>query len=259
MGFLSQTSALVDWTLWIVIANIQILLAVMAASSKFSRTWFARYLYFAAVKTFILLVLAAWFRDQKLHDYCLMAATIIGFGFVAAAVSEVWGKVVGPSIFLPRGTMARFVSAAVIIGSLEPVMVGLFRAHTLLDYLNALLDIDVAVFSAIAITSVGLVIYSKYLGVTWRSEPAGIIAGFCVAFGVNGIVYALAGQEMMPTLLAQRTGQLFYFATMFLWYRVLTAGDEKPYYVGREEVEEVLQSLAQAEKTGNQFLGANQC
>ncbi|HWF04994.1 MAG TPA: hypothetical protein VHA06_14990 [Candidatus Angelobacter sp.] len=142
-------SAAFDWTLWIVIAALQILLASVTVRSRFSRSWFGFYVYFTAVKTFILLLLDAWLDDQDLHTNYSIIAAIVGTLFIGMAIREVWRNVFGPTISLPRGTVARFISAVVIIGSLEPVLVGLFRAHTVQECLNALLNIEVATLSAI--------------------------------------------------------------------------------------------------------------
>lgn len=231
-----------DWTIWILIAVFQLTLASKAVRSHLKKSWFAAYLYFASGKTIALMLVDAWSERLDVYQACSLALALPGIGLIAGAIRESWKEVFGPSLSLPRGTVARFVSTAVIICSLAPVFAGLFSAHTAREYMNALLNTEVATLTAAVVTIAMMIVYSKYLGAYWDKTQAAIIGGFCLALGTNWIVLFAAGRQALPVMEAQRIGQLGYLCALVLWYGVL-AKEAAPECVTRAEVEEMLLEL----------------
>jgi hypothetical protein len=231
-----------DWTAWIVIAVTQVLLASKALRSSYRRSWFAKYIYYAVLKTTTLMILSAWFYSHKLYNGIYMIAALPALFLIGMTVREIWLRLYGPSLSLPKGTVAQFISCVVIICSLAPTFTGLFRARRASEYLNAALNVEVAIFMAAVMVFVALYLYSEYLGHTGEKAQRGIIGGFCIALGTNSVGYFLAGQQLVDLPTVQRVGEIAYIGAMLWWYSVLT-DESNPADASREEVEAVLREL----------------
>lgn len=232
-----------DWFLWIVVALAQTVLSFLAWRSPIGCKWFPRYIYFATIQTFALLAVFFWTHDRNTYFVVYSAGSIIGTILTLMIVGSLWRQVFGTPAALPPGTLTQFRTLVLsIVVPLCAVLIGFFRAHSSRDYLNSIINLETVVLSATGVTLTLMVLYSKHLGISWRSKPAGIIGGFLWCFGVNWLAMFLAGREMMSIYTAQRLGQLAYLLALLLWGRVLLEKGRAPGVAG-EKYDRVLREF----------------
>jgi hypothetical protein len=233
-----------DWSLWISVALAQVVLCVMATRAKLGCAWFPRYVYFATTKTFVLMAVAVFTRDLRLYTAVNSTAAAIGPVLALLVVGSLWRLTFGYQTKLPPGTLTRFRTlVCAIVCPLAVVLITFFRAHSRHAYFNSLINLEVVVLSACGVTLALMVFYSKHLGISWRSKPAGILAGFLWCFGANWLVMFLAGQEAMSIYAAQRIGQVAYLVALFVWLRVLLQKERAPRVIADEQVDRVLREF----------------
>lgn len=234
----------IDWFLWIAVAVAQTLLSVIAMRAKLGCVWFPRYIYFATAQTFILM--AAWFFKANQLTYFAIYSTgsLVTIALALMVIGSLWRLTFGSPASLPPGTITRFRTLVLsIVCPLAAVLVGFFRAHSPRFYFNSIINLETVVLSATGVTLALMVLYSKHLGISWRSKPAGILGGFLWCFGINWLAMFLAGREIMSIYAAQRMGQVAYLISLLLWARVLLEKERAPGKVTDEQFDRVLQEF----------------
>jgi hypothetical protein len=160
---------------------------------------------------------------------------------MATAMGELYLKTFGPSISLPAWVpqnvrawlTAAISSCAVLAIALRPLGVN--------RYLVIMGAIQAALVSALLISLIVLMIYSRHLGITWRPWPQRIAIGFLLFLGVNGITkYALGITSRETAEIVRRLGQIAYFVSLLWWGCTLWAKETVPEKATAEQVEEML-------------------
>lgn len=217
-----------DWILWIALAVTQAAISIIAFRSKLNCVWFPRYIYFVTVKTPILMAVAL-FGGQGLYFTLYAAGSLIGMVLALMVVGSLWRQTFGPSSKLPPDTLTHFRTLVVsVVCPLAVVLVTFFRARNAHAYLGSLINLETVVLSASGVTLALMIFYSKHLGISWRSKPAGILGGFLWCFGVNWLLMFLAGQEIISIYTAQRIGLVVCLLTFVVWGRVLLQKERAP-------------------------------
>ncbi|HEV7522966.1 MAG TPA: hypothetical protein VGP89_17830 [Candidatus Angelobacter sp.] len=220
----------------------QSVLSVIAYRAKLGCAWFPRYIYFATAQSFILLAIA--YTNLPVYIAVYLLGSIIGTVLALAVVGSLWRLTFGSPASLPPGTLTRFRTLVLsIVCPLAAVLIGFFRAHSSHAYFNSLINLETVVLSATGVTLALMVVYSKHLGISWRSKPAGILGGFLWCFGINWLAMFLAGRETMSIYAAQRIGQVAYLIALVLWGRVLLEKERASEKTTNEKLDRVLQEF----------------
>lgn len=217
-----------DWFLWIALAAGQSALSALAPRAHLKCAWFARYLYFATAKTFILMAVAVFTRNLSLYILLNSIGAVLGTMIVLAVIGSLWREVFG-SKALPSGALAHFRTLVLsVVCPLCAVLIGFFRAHSSHEYFNPIINLETVVLSATSVTLALMVFYSKHLVISWRSKPTGIVGGFLLCFGVNWLAIFLAGQEVVSIIAAQRVWQIAYLVSLMWWGGTLLMKERVP-------------------------------
>lgn len=241
-----------DWILWITVALAQAALSVLAARSRIGCKWFPRYIYCATMQTPILMAAAIFGVSRGLYFALYSACALLTAILALAVTGSLWRQTFGSPASLPLGTLAQFRTLVVsIVVPLCAVLAGFFRVHSAHFYFNSIINLETVVLSASGVTLALMVVYSRYLGISWRSKPAGIIGGFLWCFGVNWLVMFLAGREMMSIFTAQRLGQLAYLLALLLWARVLLGKERAPGKIRGEKFDRMVREFELTEFYGS--------
>jgi len=240
-----------DLILWITLALGQSVLSVLAIRRKIRCAWFPQYIYFVTTKTFILMAVAFITRDLRLYTVINMVMAAVGPFIALLVVGSLWRQTFGSPASLPPGTLTRFRTLVLaVICPLTVVLISFFRAHSAHAYFNSLINLETVVLSASAVTLALMVVYSKHLGISWRSKPAGIVIGFLCSFGTNWLATFLTGQEIISIYAAQRIGLVACLISLIVWARVLLEKERDPGMIADEQLDRVLQEFGLAEMFG---------
>jgi hypothetical protein len=240
-----------DWFLWIVFAFAQLILSVIASRSSQKEIWFRRYVYFATAQTPVLMAAVIMGASQALYFWLYTSGSMIGMVLALLVIGSLWRQTFGMPASLPPGTLTRFRTLVLaIVCPLTVVLFSFFRAHSAHAYFNSLVNLETVVLSASGVTLALMVVYSKHLGISWRSKPAGIVIGFLCSFGANWLATFLIGQKIISIYVAQRIGLVACLISLIIWARVLLEKQSDPGMIADEQFHRVLQEFGLAEMFG---------
>jgi hypothetical protein len=207
-----------DAFVWLAIAAGQLILSFIIHRRRMEKTYpaFCLFVYFAAIKTIALMVTPLAFYlwlyyPLSIIANCLMAATIAGM----------YRRVMGPRISLPGWVHLRvgaWLAAAVSFSAAMIVVIVLAHPQQMGSAIMSLISIESALISGMCLASWLLIIYSRFLGISWRPWPERIMFGFAVLLTFNGTTMFLLGLTSPETAeVVRRIGMMSYVISLAWW------------------------------------------
>jgi hypothetical protein len=244
-----------DVFLWFAIAIGQTILSAIALRRRLDRRYlaFCSYIYFSTVKTWFLIAIPS--GQDWLYFWAYYACSVTACILMAMAVGELYRKTFAkgwarvPS-WVPHNVGAWLAGAisscAVLAIALRPI--GWNR------YAALMAGIQAALVSAILISLVILVLYSRHLGIGWRPWPLRIACGFIFFLGVNATTMHMLGITSRETAeLVRRLGQIAYFVSLLWWGCTLWARETVPEKATAEQIAEMVGAHRQTLATAAQL------
>jgi len=225
--------------LWLATAFWQAVVALVVLRSSFRRAYpaFSSFACFGAITTPILMVLVGYL--YFLAYTIVSAATCV---LLWAVLFELYTRVCGPHFSLPSWvprTMASWLALA--IGASAAATIGLYTVRSLPRRAAALAAVQggslMAVFLALAV----LLIYSRYLGMEWKTRPQQIVVGLALYLSVNTVVLFLLNHVSRElTTFLDRTGQIAFLLSLIWWTFTLRRREPAPEPVTQEIIDTIL-------------------
>jgi hypothetical protein len=239
--------------LWLTTAFWQIVVALIVVRAEFRRRYpaFSAFACFVAITTPILMVLSG---SQYFLAYTVVAAATCVL--LWAVLFELYTRVCGPHFSLPSWvprTMAAWLALA--IGASIAATFALYTVNSLPKRVAVVVAVQggmlMALFLAIAI----LLIYSRYLGMEWKTRPKQIVVGLAIYLSVNTVVLFMlnhASRELTKFL--DRTGQIAFLVSLIWWTFTLRRREPAPEPITKEMFETILafhkETMEAAESVG---------
>jgi len=228
--------------LWLATAFWQIVVALVVLRPSFRRAYpaFSAFACFAAITTPILMVLSG---SQYFLAYTLVAAA--SYGLLWAVLFELYTRVCGPHFSLPSWvprTMASWL--ALSIGASAATTALLYAVRSLPKRLALLAAIQGGMVMALFLALAVLLIYSRYLGMEWKTRPKQIIAGLAIYFAVKTVVlFSLNHVSRELTTFLDRTGQIAFIFSLIWWTFTLRRREPASEMLTKEESAEIMATV----------------
>jgi len=225
--------------LWLATAFWQIIVAFVVFRAEFRRRYpaFSAFACFAAIKTPILMVLPG-----SLYFLAYTIAVAASCVLLWAVLFELYSRVCGPHFSLPSWvprTMASWLALA--IGASAVATAILYAVRSLPKRLALLAAIQGGMLMALFLALVVLLIYSRHLGMEWKTRPKQIVVGLAVYLSVNTVVLFLLNHVSRElTTFLDRIGQIAFIFSLIWWTFTLRRREPAPEPVTQEMIETIL-------------------
>lgn len=239
--------------LWLATAFCQTVLALVVLRSTFRRAYpaFSSFVCFAAIKTPILMVLPG---VSYVLGYTIASAA--SCALLWAVLFELYTRVCGPHFSLPSWvprTMASWLTLA--IGLSAAATIGLYTVRSLPKRLAVLAAVQGGMLMALFLALAVLLVYSRYLGMEWKTRPKQIVVGLAIYLSVNTVVLFLLNHVSRElTIFLDRMGQIAFLIALIWWTFTLRKPEPAPEPVTQEIMDTILafhrETMEAAESTG---------
>lgn len=231
-----------DVFLWFAIAIAQTILSAFTMWRRLDRRYlaFCSFVYFATLKTWFLMAIPG--SNGWIYFWSYYACSVVACVLMAMAVGELyvktfakgWAKV---PAWVPR-TVKTWLAAAISSCAVLAIALKPLGVNKYVVYMGA---IQAALVSALLISMIVLMIYSRHLGIGWRPWPQRIAIGFLIFLSVNGAsIYVLGLTTRETAELVRRLGQIAYFVSLMWWGSTLWAKETVPEKATAEQVKEMV-------------------
>lgn len=190
--------------LWIspIVLTLAIVWKMARSESRRTFPFFFKYAIFQ-ISTWILLSFLEPFVTRLQYIYAYTAVGIVGAGFAFAAIYEIFGNVFRPYDALRDFAAVMFRWAGLVLLLVAIIQALSTKANQASQMMQALL-IAQRSFSIIACgLLLFLLLFSKNLGLSWKSRAFGIAVGFGLCAGIDLVLWTLRlqfGTEWTSTL-----------------------------------------------------------
>jgi len=187
--------------------------------------WFPRYLAVESLGSLLLFAV----HDYREYVVCFYLLAIASAICKIGIIFDVAGHVFSPYRGLPPGTIRKLLTLALV--SVAVVCALVFRSHAsnLDAAMNSLRTIDTALTAATVTGFWLIVIYSRKLGLYWRSQVAGIAVGFLLLLSVQTATkWVLLSASGNAAVLVRAVGQLSYLIALAAWFRYASLNEILP-------------------------------
>ncbi|HEV7674331.1 MAG TPA: hypothetical protein VGQ12_07355 [Candidatus Angelobacter sp.] len=244
-----------DVFLWLAIAAIQSALSIMLLRRDAGKRYpaFCLFIYFSALTTWYLMAIPSGRPWTYFWSY--YAISVVQCVLMAVAIGELYRKTFGKRwarvpAWVPRNIGA-WLAAAISSCALLAIELRPLGPE---KYVVVMGGLEAALVSALLISLVILIIYSRHLGIGWRPWPQRIAIGLLISLSVNGATMFMIGITSRETAaLVRRTGMLAYFVSLLWWGCTLWARETVPEKATSEQVAEMVGAHRQTLAAAAQF------
>lgn len=239
--------------LWLATAFWQVVVALVVIRAEFRRGYpaFSSFACFVAIKTPILMALPG-----SLYFLAYAVASAATCVLLWAVLFEVYTRVCGPHFSLPSWvprTMASWLALAV--GASAAATAILYAVRSLPKRLALLAAIQGGMLMALFFALAVLLVYSRYLGMEWKTRPKQIVVGLAIYLSVNTVVLFLLNHVSRElTIFLDRTGQIVFLIALIWWTFTLRKPEPAPEPVTQEIMDTILafhrETMEAAESAG---------
>ena len=216
---------LFDYAVWLTIAALQWILAVMSVRKGMTRgaPRYVAFISFATLQTMALLAISQ-FMPYAVYFWTFYIGGAIETTLLFFVVYDVFRNVFDPLSSLPPRTVAKSVAGLAFIIALS-VTLWICKPAVRPDPLSALAlgrTFERTTNLVVSLSFWGLAFYARKLGIPWRSRMAGIASGFLIYLTVQSSTTAALGfapSTWFGTL--NRIGVISYLASLIVWLRAL--------------------------------------
>lgn len=229
--------------LWLATAFWQIIVAaIVGFRSTFRRTHpaFSAFACFAAITTPILMVLPG---SLYFLAYTLVSATTCVL--LWAVLFELYTRVCGPHFSLPSWvprTIAAWLALAVSVSIVATV--ALYAVRSLPKRVALVVAVQGGMLMALFLALVVLLVYSRQLGMEWKTRPKQIVGGLAIYLSVNSVVLFLinhVSRELATYL--DRIGQIAFLFSLIWWTFMLRRREPASEMLTKEESAEIMATV----------------
>jgi hypothetical protein len=220
---MKQYLHLLDYAIWIAIATMQWMLAIISLRkglARFSPAFFA-FISFATIQSLVLLGISQ-FAAYRFYFWAFYFGALLETGILFFVVYDVFRNVFDPLSSLPPRTVAKAVAGIALITAVS-ITLAVWKPAIGPDAIAALArTFQRTTNFLVSLSFWSLVFYARKLGIPWRSRTAGIAAGFLFYMTVQSITTAALGyaaQSRFGSL--SRIGTISYLASLFVWLRAV--------------------------------------
>lgn len=225
--------------LWVITALWQIVVALVVVRAEFRHPYpaFSSFACFAAITSPILMVLpvSLYFLAYTL----VSAATCV---LLWAVLFELYTRVCGPHFSLPSWvprTMASWLAFAVSVSIAATV--ALYAVRSLPKRVAIVVAVQGGMLMALFLALVVLLVYSRHLGMEWKTRPKQIVVGLAIYLSVNAVVLFLLNHvSREATVFLDRTGQIAFVISLIWWTFTLRRREPAPEPVTQEIIDTIL-------------------
>ena len=225
--------------LWLATAFWQIVVALVVVRAQFRHVYpaFSSFACFVAIKTPILM-----FLPVSLYILTYTLASVATCLLLWAVLFELYTRVCGPHFSLPSWvphTLASWLALAISASAAATAV--LYAVRSLPKRLALLAAIQGGMLMALFLALAILLIYSRYLGMEWKTRPKQIVVGLAIYLSVNTVVLFLlnhVSQELTKFL--DRAGQIVFVFSLIWWTFTLRRREPAPEPITKEMIETIL-------------------
>jgi hypothetical protein len=228
--------------LWVATAFWQFMVALVVLRSTFRRTYpaFSSFACFMAVTTPILMVLPGVY--YFLGYTIVSAATCV---LLWATLFELYTWVCGPHFSLPSWvphTIASWLALALCASAVATV--GLYTVHSMPKRIAVLAAVQGGMLMALFLTLTVLLVYSRHLGMEWKTRPKQIVVGLAIYLSANTVVVFLLNHvsRELATFL-DRTGQIAFLLSLIWWTFTLRRREPASEKLTEEQSAEIMATV----------------
>jgi hypothetical protein len=239
--------------LWLATAFWQIVVALVVVRAQFRHVYpaFSSFACFVAIKTPILM-----FLPVSLYILTYTLASVATCLLLWAVLFELYTRVCGPHFSLPSWVPRTLASWLALAISASAAATGvLYAVRSLPKRLALLAAIQGGMLMALFLALAILLIYSRYLGMEWKTRPKQIVVGLAIYLSVNTVVlFMLNHASRGLTKFLDRTGQIAFLVSLIWWTFTLRRREPAPEPITEEMFETILafhkETMEAAESVG---------
>lgn len=238
-----------DYAVWITIAILQWILAVIAFRKGLARIAprYVAFISFATLQTMALLAISQ-FMPYAVYFWAFYIGDAIEAALLFFVVYDVYRNVFDPLSSLPPRTVAKSVAAVAVIVTLS-ITLWLWKPAVQPSALSALAlgrTFERTTNLVVSLSFWGLVFYARKMGIPWQSRMAGIAKGFLLFLTIQSITTAALGfapNTWVGTL--SRIGVISYLASLIVWLRAVQLQEPEGVLPTPEELVHVAAAVQQ--------------
>lgn len=228
--------------LWLATAFWQAVVALIVCRSEFRLRYpaFSSFACFAAIKTPILMLLT-----PSLYFLVYTVVTAASCVLLWAVLFELYTRVCGPHFSLPAWVPRTIASwLALAISASVAATFGLYRVHSMPKRVAVLFAVQGGMLMALFLALVVLLIYSRQLGMEWKTRPKQIVVGLTIYLSVNTVVLFLLNHvsRELATFL-DRIGQIAFLISLIWWTFTLRRREPASEMLTKEEAAKIMATI----------------
>lgn len=226
---MKQYLHLFDYAVWIAIATLQWMLALISVGKGLARNapGYVAFVSFAAFQSMVLLSIAQ-FTAYAVYFWAFYLGAAVEAAILFFVVYDVFRNVFDPLASLPPRTVAKAVAGIALIAALS-ITLAMWKPAVRPDAMAALASTFQRTTNfVVSLSFWSLVLYARKLGIPWRSRMAGIASGFLFYLTIQSITTAVLGFAPMTWFTTlSRIGIVSYLASLLVWLRAVQLQEAK--------------------------------